>query len=76
LHNVGSDLLLTFLEEAFPAPDERKTVVGTVNGAETRRCVSSKEMPSAFVFKTMTDAFAGRVTFFKVWSEPSRTIST
>ena len=68
LHNIGSDLLLTFLEEAFPAPDERKTVVGTVNGAETRRCVSSKEMPSAFVFKTMTDAFAGRVTFFKVWS--------
>ena len=26
LHNIGSDLLLTFLEEAFPAPDERKTV--------------------------------------------------
>jgi elongation factor G len=68
LHNIGSDLLLSFLEEAFPSPDERKTVVGTVNGSETRRCVSSKEMPSAFVFKTMTDAFAGRVTFFKVWS--------
>ncbi len=25
-------------------------------------------MPAAFVFKTMTDPFAGRVTYFKVWS--------
>ena len=68
LHNIGSDLLLTFLEEAFPAPDERKTITGTVNGSEVQRCVSSKEMPAAFVFKTVTDPFAGRVSYFKVWS--------
>ncbi len=68
LHNIGSDLLLTFLEEAFPAPDERKTIACSVNERETERCISSREMPAAFVFKTMTDSFAGRVTFFKVWS--------
>jgi elongation factor G len=67
-HNIGTDLLLTFMEEAFPAPDERKTVTGTVNGQPVQRCVSSREMPSAFVFKTVTDPFAGRVNFFKVWS--------
>jgi elongation factor G len=67
-HNIGTDLLLTFMEEAFPAPDERKTVTGTVNGHPVQRCVSSREMPSAFVFKTVTDPFAGRVNFFKVWS--------
>ena len=68
VHNIGSDLLLTFMEEAFPAPDERKTVTGSVNGQEVQRCVSSREMPSAFIFKTVTDPFAGRVNFFKVWS--------
>ena len=68
LHNIGTDLLLTFLEEAFPAPDERKTVTGTVQGKEVQRCISSKEMPAAYVFKTMTDPFAGRVSYFKVWS--------
>ncbi len=68
IHNIGTDLLLTFMEEAFPAPDERKTVTGTVNGQDVQRCVSSREMPSAFVFKTVTDPFAGRVNFFKVWS--------
>jgi elongation factor G len=68
LRNIGTDLLLTFLEEAFPAPDERKTITGTLNGKEVQRCVASKELPSAFVFKTMTDVFAGRVSYFKVWS--------
>ncbi len=68
LHNIASDLLLTFLEEAFPAPHERKTVTGTVNGKETERNISDGEFPAAFVFKTMTDPFAGRVSYFKVWS--------
>jgi elongation factor G len=68
LRNIGSDLLLTFLEEAFPAPDERKTITGSVNGKEVQRCVAGKELPSAFIFKTMTDLFAGRVSYFKVWS--------
>ena len=68
LHNIGSDLLLSFLEEAFPAPDECKTVTGSVNGHDELRRVSDKEMPASFVFKTMTDPFAGRVTYFKVWS--------
>jgi elongation factor G len=66
--NIGSDLLLTFLEEAFPAPDERKTIQGTVDGKTVERCIASKEMPAAFVFKTVTDPFAGRVSYFKVWS--------
>lgn len=68
LHNVGSDLLLTFLEEAFPAPNERKTVRGSSNGKEVERPIDSNEQPSAFVFKTTTDPFAGRISYFKVWS--------
>ncbi len=68
LHNVGTDLLLSFLEEAFPSPAERKTVSGSVDGKPTERSVSDREMPASFVFKTMTDPFAGRITYFKLWS--------
>ena len=47
LHNIGSDVLLSFLEEAFPAPDERKTVSGSVNGSAMERRISDREMPSS-----------------------------
>ena len=35
---------------------------------EVERKIRTTEPPSAFVFKTMADPFAGRVTYFKVYS--------
>jgi elongation factor G len=67
LRNIGSDLILNFILENFPAPVER-TVAANVNGAETTRQIASSEPASAYVFKTLADPFAGRITYFKVFS--------
>jgi elongation factor G len=68
LHNVGSDLLLNFMVENLPAPADRGDVQGRVNGSEGVRKISKDEPVSAFVFKTVADPFAGRVSYFKVVS--------
>ena len=69
LHNVGSDLLLNFIIENFPAPTEHEPIPGKVNGGEeVQRAIKDSEPVSAFVFKTVADPFAGRVTYFKVIS--------
>ncbi len=68
LHNVGTDLLLNFIVENFPAPTDLEPVAGIVNGQEVKRAIKDNEPVSAFVFKTIADPFAGRVTYFKVIS--------
>jgi elongation factor G len=68
VHNVGSDLILNFINEYFPAPAERGPVAGRSNGHETHRQIKDGEPASAFVFKTVADAFSGRVSYFKVLS--------
>ena len=69
LHNVGSDLLMNFVVEDFPAPTEHEPIPGKVNGGtEVQRSIKDSEPVSAFVFKTIADPFAGRVTYFKVIS--------
>jgi elongation factor G len=67
-HNVGSDLILNFINENFPNPAERGPWRGTLNGNEAERAVKDSEPISAFAFKTVADPFAGRVTYFKVVS--------
>jgi len=68
LHNIGTDLLLTFMVENFPAPTEHEPIAGKVNSQEVRRALKDSEPVSAYVFKTVADPFAGRVTYFKVIS--------
>jgi elongation factor G len=68
LHNIGTDLLLNFMVENFPAPTEHEPLAGTVNGQETKRALKDSEPVSAYVFKTVADPFAGRLTYFKVIS--------
>ncbi len=68
LHNIGSDLVLNFSFEYFPNPAERGGWKGMLNGAEKERAVKDSEPLSAFVFKTIADPFAGRVSYFKVVS--------
>ncbi len=68
LNNIGTDLLMDFIADYFPAPTERGPRNGTSDGKEVQRPVSPTEPVSAFVFKTVADPFAGRVTYFKVFS--------
>ena len=67
-HNVSSDLILNFTSENFPGPADRGTWKGSVNGKGVERSVKDSEPVSVFVFKTIADPFAGRVTYFKVVS--------
>jgi elongation factor G len=68
LNNIGTDLLMDFIAEYFPAPTNRGPRTGVSDGKEVQRAVSSTEPVSSFVFKTVADPFAGRVTYFKVFS--------
>ncbi len=68
LNNVGTDLILDFILDYFPAPTERGPLTGRLDGKDVQRAVSADQPVSAFVFKTVADPFAGRVTYFKVCS--------
>jgi elongation factor G len=68
LRNIGTDAVLDFLAEYMPSPVDRPARKGKLNGAEVERKVSNSEPASLFVFKTVADPFAGRVSYFKVIS--------
>jgi elongation factor G len=66
--NIGSDLILSFINEHFPSPLECGSWKGKSNGKDMDRPIKDSGPVSAFVFKTVADAFAGRVSYFKVIS--------
>jgi elongation factor G len=68
LRNIGTDLLMNFMVENFPAPTTHEPVPGTLNGQEVKRGIKDSDPVSAYVFKTVADPFAGRLTYFKVIS--------
>ena len=72
LHNIGTATLLDLLADTFPNPSQRGAVMGHSEaggkGKEIQRKVSDSEPLSLFVFKTMADPFAGRISYFKVMS--------
>ena len=72
LHNIGADAILNFLCDIFPAPCTRGKASGHKTpdhkGETVERKVADSEPLSIFVFKTLADPFAGRITYFKVLS--------
>jgi elongation factor G len=70
LGNIGSDEILDFMLDYVPSAVERKTVTGTAVGDSkpVERPVSPSAPLSMFVFKTVSDPFAGRISYFKVFS--------
>ena len=73
LSNVALDRLLDFIKAYSPTAAERAPIAGNVPGAAAdspaiSRKVADAEPAAAAVFKTMSDPFAGRITFFKVLS--------
>ena len=72
LHNIASDAILDFLAEIFPAPASRGKAEGHKapdhTGETMERKIADSEPVSLFVFKTLADPFAGRITYFKIIS--------
>ncbi|MBX5494790.1 MAG: elongation factor G [Bryobacteraceae bacterium] len=67
-HNIGTDLLLDFAVDVLPSPADRGAVKAVSDGKEVERPMRDDQPPAAFVFKTIADPFAGRVSYFKVMS--------
>jgi elongation factor G len=67
-HGVGIQSLLELLVDVFPAPDARGPVAGKNpdDDSEISRPVSDDEPLSLFVFKTVADPYAGRLSLFRV----------
>jgi elongation factor G len=72
LRNIGSDAILNLLVEIFPDPAARGKVSGTSEpdgkGQPVERSVQDSEPLSIYIFKTFSDPFAGRISYFKVMS--------
>ena len=81
LANMATDHLLDFIKVYAPSPVERAPIAvrnpGTeaapdgadeADAAKFTRKVDDKEPAALVVFKTMSDPFSGRITFFKVVS--------
>jgi len=70
LPNIGSENLLNAIVDYLPSPLERKEVEGLEyeGGQPIKRKIADDQPVSAFVFKTVADPFAGRVSYFKVMS--------
>jgi elongation factor G len=71
LGNIGADRLLDFIVDYLPAATDRAPVSAQAaegDGQPATRKVSDKEPASLFVFKTVSDPFSGRISYFKVFS--------
>ena len=71
LGNIGADRMMDFIVDYTPAPGERGSVQGEVtsgNGEPPQRKVADSEPLSLYVFKTVSDPFSGRISYFKVFS--------
>jgi elongation factor G len=63
---IGVDLLAEFIAEEFPSPVTRPTVKATDGEVEVTPDPNGAQC--ALVFKTLSDPYVGRITFFRVFS--------
>jgi elongation factor G len=70
VHAIGSQSMLDAIAGIVPQPGARGPLSGTGPDDETRieRAVDSAEPLSLFVFKTVADPYAGKLTLFRVCS--------
>lgn len=70
LKNMGVQPLLDAIIQCLPSPIDRGPIKGIhpVTKAEESRKPLEEEPFSAFVFKTVADPYAGKLTIFRVWS--------
>ena len=72
LGNIGADRVMDFIVDYTPAPSEHEWVQGEAaasgNGDAPKRHETDTEPVSLYVFKTVSDPFSGRISYFKVFS--------
>ena len=68
--NIGIDLIQDFIVDCMPSPLDRGPWIATdEDGEKEVECNPDPDAPfSAFVFKTVADPFAGRLSIFRVVS--------
>jgi elongation factor G len=67
--NVGIQPLLDLIVDACPSPEDLPPVHGTNPAGEgVTRAASPDEPFCAYVFKTLADPYAGRLTLFRIFS--------
>jgi elongation factor G len=66
--NIGVQQLLDSVLSYLPSPVDRPMRALDKGGAETVREADEKKPAAAFVWKTIADPFAGRITMFRVAS--------
>ncbi len=66
--NVGLHPLLDAIVELLPSPAERPAALGLAGKQEAARPPRPDAPFSAFVFKTLVDPHAGRISLFRVYS--------
>ncbi len=68
--NIGIELLIDFITNCLPSPLDRhvKKGVDPDSGTEIERIADTDAPFSAFVFKTIADPFAGRLSIFRIVS--------
>ena len=65
--NIGVQPIMDALVDLAPAPDWRPVTV-TVDGEEQEFTASTDSPFAAYVFKSISDPFAGHITLFRVFS--------
>jgi elongation factor G len=80
LGNIGADRVMDFIVDYTPAPSEHEWVQGepasSGNGDAPKRHETDAEPVSLYIFKTISDPFAGRISYFKVFSGVLKTDAT
>ncbi len=76
LLNVGVQPLLDAVAAYVPSPAERPFKARSKDGSPTGRNADEKGPVAAFVWKTIADPFAGRITMFRVVSGTMKADST
>jgi elongation factor G len=79
--NIGTSTLLDTIILCLPSPVEMATIApirgkNPKDGAEILRKPSESEPLSAFVFKTIADPYAGKLSLFRVYSGSLKADST
>ena len=69
-HGIGARRLMEAAAQLVPAPDARGEITGKnpADDSDVTRAVSNDAPVSMFVFKTMADPFAGKLSIFRVMS--------
>ncbi len=76
LLNIGVQSMLDAIATYLPSPADRPYRGSGKDGAEVMRAASEKDPSAAFVWKTIADPFAGRITMFRVVSGSLKSDST